>query len=263
MKCKICDSESVLIFSTKVLRKYTVSYFKCTSCGFVQTEKPYWLNESYENSINLSDTGLVLRNRRMTRIVTSLIFFFFDKKKKFIDYAGGYGLFTRMMRDVGFDFYWSDPYTKNELAKGFEMEKGERYHVATSFESFEHFDNPHDELKKIIEIADNIIISTELIPEPTPKVTEWWYYAPEHGQHIAFYSKKSFQILANQFGLYYYNLDNVHLLTKSKISFWGRLLFHFKYSKHVLYGISFIVGIFLKTKTFEDMAKLKINPITN
>ncbi len=40
----------------------------------------------------------------------------------FLDYAGGYGVFTRLMRDIGFDFYWHDPYTQNLFANGFEKD---------------------------------------------------------------------------------------------------------------------------------------------
>jgi len=257
MKCKICESQSDAAFTTAILKKYEVSYYECTQCGFVQTEQPYWLEEAYANPINVSDTGIVLRNQRLSQITTSLIFLFFNRKEKFVDYAGGYGLFTRMMRDIGFDFYWSDPYTQNLVARTFEMEAGKKYHLATSFESFEHFERPVLEVAKILEITDNIILSTELLPNPIPKVSDWWYYGTEHGQHISLYTKKAFIELARQFNLHYYSLDNVHLLTKAVLPIHGRLLFQFRYAKHVLYVLSFLIGVFIKSKTQEDMNKFK------
>jgi len=257
MNCKICNGEAKLLFTTTVLRKYEVGYYTCTACGFMQTDQPFWLEEAYQNPINLSDTGIIVRNQRLSRITTSIIFLFFDRKEKFIDYAGGYGLFTRMMRDIGLDFYWSDPYTKNILAKNFEIDEGKKYHIATSFESFEHFDNPIKELGKILLMADNIILSTELLPNPIPKVTDWWYYGVEHGQHIAIYTKKAFVKLAAQYNLHYYNADNIHLLTKYKMPLFGRLLFNFKYAKHFLYIASFFISPFLKSRTHEDMVSSK------
>jgi Methyltransferase domain len=255
--CKICSSQTRTVFSTKLLRKYEVSYYQCIQCGFLQTEKPYWLEEAYQNPINLSDTGIVLRNQRLARIVTSLIILFFNKKENFLDYAGGFGLFTRMMRDIGFDFYWSDPYTKNELARGFEIEEGRKYELITTFESFEHFENPTQELEKIIKISDTIILSTELLPNPVPRAADWWYYGTEHGQHIALYTKKAFAELTRPFGLHYYNIDDVHIITKKPMSNFGLLVLRIPYLKYVLYLASFFIIPFLHSKTIDDMNRYK------
>lgn len=62
MICKICAKQSNQIFKTKILNKYDISYFHCKHCGFLQTEEPYWLDEAYAESINMSDTGYMQRN---------------------------------------------------------------------------------------------------------------------------------------------------------------------------------------------------------
>lgn len=253
MNCKVCQVPSNKIFSAKVLCKYTVDYFQCPSCGFSQTEKPYWLNESYLSPINLSDTGVMYRSERMSKIVTTLLVFFFKKRALFLDYAGGLGVFTRQMRDIGFDFYWHDPYTKNELARGFEADLQKKYEAVTTFESFEHFENPLEEIEKILKLTDTIILTTDLISIPAPKQNDWWYYAPEHGQHISFYTQKAFNIIAVNFGLKYHNIQNVHILTKKKIGILGTVFLKFKYSKHILYLGFFIINPFIKTKTLDDM----------
>ncbi len=120
MTCKICGKENKFVFKAKILKKYEISYFHCENCGFLQTEEPYWLAESYKSPINISDTGYLSRNINLSKIVTTLLVSFFDYKKKFLDYAGGYGVFVRLMRDIGFDFYWYDKYTQNLFARGFE-----------------------------------------------------------------------------------------------------------------------------------------------
>lgn len=255
--CKICNNRAEKVFTTKILYKYDIDYFKCVNCDFVQTEKPYWLEEAYANPMNLTDTGIMLRNIRSSKIVTSIILFFFKKEYNFIDYAGGYGVFTRLMRDNGFNFYWNDPYTKNLLSRGFESNENTKYDVVTSFESFEHFEEPLLEIEKILSISKNIIFSTELVPNQLPDPEKWWYYGKEHGQHIALYSKKTMNFLAKKYGINYYNLDNLHFFCKKKLNFFGATFLKFKYAKHVLYMLSFPLQLILKSKTMSDMEALK------
>ena len=50
-------------------------------------------------------------------------YIFFNKNVAYLDVDGGYGMLTRLMRDYGFHFYWTDPYCQNILARGFEVEK--------------------------------------------------------------------------------------------------------------------------------------------
>lgn len=255
--CKICGKETHKVFNAKILYKYDVDYFQCSNCEFVQTEKEYWLEEAYQNSMNLTDTGIMHRNQRFSKITASIIILFFDKKLKFLDYAGGYGVFTRIMRDMGFDFYWNDPYTTNALARGFEQEEGIKYHAVTTFESFEHFVDPIKEVEKILELTDNIIFSTALTPKPLPQIDKWWYYGAEHGQHVALYSKKALDTLAKKFDMHYYNLDNMHIFSKKKINPLGALVLKFKYSKYLLYASYFLFYPFLKSRTADDMNSLK------
>lgn len=255
-QCKICTNTLKKIFNTRILNKYDVDYFQCENCDFIQTEKAYWLTEAYQNSMNYTDTGIMLRNDRSSKIVTSLIVLFFNKKNVFLDYAGGYGVFTRTMRDSGFDYYWDDPYTKNLLSLGFEAKPNMKFDMVTSFESFEHFDNPITEIEKILKFSKNIIFSTELIPNPIPEPNEWWYYAREHGQHIAFYSKKTFGYLANKYNINYYNIGNFHFFSERKLNRLSKLFIEFKFSKHILYGLSFVFGLFISSKTKSDMDDL-------
>lgn len=253
MKCKICQNETNEIFNAVVLYKYNVQYYQCKNCGFGQTEKPYWLEEAYVSPMNLSDTGVVFRSERLSKIVTSLICLFFNKKGTFLDYAGGLGVFTRQMRDIGFNFLWQDPYTKNELARGFEGDLESKYDIVTTFESFEHFENPIEEIEKILKLSDTIILTTDLISIPAPEHSKWWYYASEHGQHVAFHSKESFKLIAKKYNLHYHNMMNVHILTKKKIGFFGSIFLKFKFSKHLLYLGYFVFAPFLKSKSIEDM----------
>lgn len=248
--CKICEAKSVEVFKATILNKYSVRYYQCPACGFVETEKPYWLEEAYKRPINKTDVGILERNYQLRNIVATLLYFYFDIHKPMLDYAGGYGIYTRIMRDLGFDYYWSDPYTINLFAEGFEFTDKKKIEVITTFETFEHLENPVEEFSKIVSISKNIIATTQILPSPVPHPTEWWYYGLEHGQHISLYTKKSLEILAKKFGLQYYsNNINLHIFTTKEISHTAlKFLFRFQHR-----GIFRYVAKQLHSKTVSDM----------
>ena len=214
MKCKICGSDSELAFEAAVMGRYHGRFSRCRTCGFLQADNPDWLQEAYREPINLTDTGLVQRNLLLSRVTAAIIFYLFDRNGTFIDFGGGYGLFTRLMRDIGLNFYWLDPYAKNLLSKGFEYrpEKGQP-ELLTAFEVFEHLTDPLAEIEKMVLFSRNILFSTALLPRPMPRPDQWWYYGLEHGQHISFYSPETLSYLASRFGLAYVSAGMVHLLT--------------------------------------------------
>lgn len=219
MKCKICQSQASHFANARVLDKYDIDYFKCENCGFVQTQEPYWLSEAYTNAIASSDVGLVFRNLQFSKITTNIILSIFDHYSQFLDYGGGYGLFVRLMRDAGFDFYWYDKFCENIFAKPFAAvsEDGE-YELVTAFGVLEHFSNPLTEIQNILKFSKNIFFSTELLPENNPKPGEWWYYSLQDGQHISIYTVQSLAIVAEQLGLSFYsNGLNLHLITEKQI----------------------------------------------
>ncbi|MEG4092162.1 methyltransferase domain-containing protein [Microcoleus sp. Pol12B4] len=220
MKCKVCESDSYHFAQGKVMGKYDVDYFQCSNCGFVQTEEPYWLDEAYSQPIASSDVGLAYRNLSFSKITQNLLFNFFNHQAIFLDYGGGYGLFVRLMRDAGFDFYWLDKFCQNIFAQGFEIDAAtnNQFELVTAFEVFEHLVHPTYELEELLKKSRNILLSTELLPESNPKPNEWWYYVLHEGQHVSLYTAKSLSILAAKFNLNFYsNGSSLHLLTEKKL----------------------------------------------
>lgn len=216
LSCRICGAEAIPIFHAPVLAKHNVAYFECSRCRLVQTEHPYWLSEAYAQSINVEDTGVVLRNQLCAERCAPLLLSLFGPQGRFVDYAGGYGLFTRMMRDRGFNFYWHDAYTENLIARGFEYSPGDHVEAVTTFESFEHFVDPLAELQKLLALSDAVIFSTELAASPAPQPNEWWYYGLSHGQHIAFFRPETLQFLAEKTDAVCASNDsNMHCIIKS------------------------------------------------
>lgn len=220
-KCSICAGDVALCFKAEVLQKYIVGYFFCAKCGFLQTENPHWLDEAYGTAIVDADTGLVQRNLSNSRILICLLYFLFGKDGKYLDLAGGYGMLTRLMRDYGFDFYWSDKFAENILAKGFELETTTPPFTAiTAFEVLEHVYDPVAFLRVSLSEskARTIIFSTELFCGKPPAPEKWWYYSFQTGQHITFYQRRTLEYIAEKLSLFLYSNGGIHMLTDKKIN---------------------------------------------
>lgn len=203
-------------------------YFECPRCGYVQTEDPLWLNDAYASAINPSDTGIMVRNLANISLVLSTLTLMRERTGRVVDYAGGHGFLVRLLRDIGVDALWSDPHCENLVARGFEYSDGGQATLVTAFEAFEHFVNPVEEMKKMLSISSNVLLTTNLIPLPTPQPSDWWYYGLDHGQHIGFYRVHTLEFIAKKFNL---NLlsdrASTHLFSREKYSYhiW-RLLQH-------------------------------------
>lgn len=219
--CRVCEAAVSVLGHTTVRHKYPATFLVCDGCGFVFVEKADWLAEAYAEPINISDTGYVARNLYCQNRVRMFIELFLNSSGRFLDYGAGFGLFVRLMRDLGYDFRWSDRYCKNLFARGFEetLPLRDRYEAITAFEVFEHLTDPIEETEKLARATDCLIFTTEILPQSPPKLGDWWYYGLEHGQHISFYTRKTLEIIARRFG---FNLlsdgSGFHAMTRGVIS---------------------------------------------
>ena len=130
-----------------------------------------------------------------------------------------------MMRDRGYDFFHSDPFTNNLFARGFEDQPGTRYDLITAFEVFEHLGDPYTELAPTA--APPIgVFSTGILPEPAPAVGDWFYFGPEHGQHITLHTIESLRVLGERLGFQLAtNGYNLHLYHREPLRAPTRLIF--------------------------------------
>ncbi|MCM1038223.1 MAG: class I SAM-dependent methyltransferase [Ruminococcus sp.] len=221
MICPICADMGKKIFQGKIMHKYTISYYQCPVCGFVYTEEPYWLEEAYTDSITNIDTGMMQRTIDNVLTANAIVHNFFDTKASFLDYGGGYGIFTRMMRDLGYNWLWYDKYSDNYAARGFEYKRQEKIELITAFELFEHFDRPIEEITHLFTISRSVLFSTLIYDQDFAykDFEKWWYYVPETGQHIGFYSQRTLEYIARKFHVFYYKIsDGMHLFSEHKIN---------------------------------------------
>jgi hypothetical protein len=261
--CNICGETSSKIFRRRILDKYDVDYFQCSSCGFIQTEEPYWLKESYLSPINTEDTGIIKRNILLAKRTSAILFYLFGTKGCFLDYGGGYGLFVRIMRDRGFNFYWNDPFTENLFARGFEYDAThtQKIELITSFECFEHFMDPIREIEKMLSISSSILFSTETFSSGTPDPDNWKYYYFSHGQHISLFSLSSLRYIAKKHNMHFYtNGKSFHLLTHRSLN---NITFNILLKLSLL-GMYSLIALLMKSNTKTDsITAAQIKRMTN
>lgn len=197
MICPNCALNSVI----KIRKVYVTEEKKetflchCKNCDYLFLENPNWLDIAYKNKFH-GDTGYIYRNFNLVKksLVIFRIWKFITCKKfpKACDIGAGIGMYSRLMRDNGYDFYGSDQYSEMLLIRPFISDNSD-YSVKTSFEVVEHLPSLPDFLKKQVKEVDLFLFSTELRKVGYIPDNNWWYYSFQVGQHIGFHSKKSLQ----------------------------------------------------------------------
>ena len=43
--CRLCGGRAQKVMTGFILRKHQVNYYDCPECGYVQVEKPHWIQE--------------------------------------------------------------------------------------------------------------------------------------------------------------------------------------------------------------------------
>jgi hypothetical protein len=222
MECPICLEESRASRGGEVLGRYRAAYRSCRNCQFVWINDPHWLDEAYSEAIAALDTGILVRNRNVTRQLSALFARLLPADATYLDVGAGYGLLVRSMRDLGFDFYWSDEFAAPLLARGFE-DSGGGYDAVTAIEVLEHVTDPVRFLGHAVARASTgVAFTTELhTAESRDQAgfppTDWWYLAPESGQHISFFSHRTLEVIAERLDCYLLSSGALHMLTRERL----------------------------------------------
>lgn len=231
-KCPISGEPMQPVFSETVLEKYLVTYYYCEQSGILTTETPYWLDESYQSAIADTDTGILMRNIASTRFLERILYHLFKDSGKFLDVSGGYGVLTRLLRDIGFDCYTTDKYCQNIFAKAFEPPDEFKADALFAFEVLEHLENPLEFLEDIFQKYNckTFIFSTLTFSSIPSK--DWHYYSFETGQHITFYQPRTLDLLAKKLGCYYYKIGaDIHIISEHNLSKVSKFLLFDKYAR--------------------------------
>jgi len=200
--CPLCGASSTTDFgSGVVLGTRPVTYRRCERCGSVSLPSPDWLDEAYSSAINTLDVGLLERCVQLASVTTAVLTAERLRGGTFLDFAGGYGTLTRMMRDRGYDFRHVDPYCENLFAQGYDGDLDRRYDLVTAVEVLEHLADPVSELGPVAECTDLMLVTTQVLPVPAPAPGTWDYFAEDTGQHITFSTVAGLEALAGRLGM--------------------------------------------------------------
>jgi len=213
LMCRLCGGGLEYKFQLQILNNYMVSYYRCSTCFSLQTEEPYWLDEAYlgVNKRN-NDTGAVQRN--INNFVAAYCVSKIFKLKDIVDIGGGDGLLCRLLRDAELNCYVDDKYVQATYADGYTVPNFLNAELVLSFEVIEHFPSPSLNLSQLFSLAPQVVMLSTLVYEDQD--SGWWYLAPDGGQHIFFYSKKSFTLISKKYGYNFFCAGHYIFLTKSK-----------------------------------------------
>ena len=195
--CRLCNGALARRFGRRVLNKHDVAYYQCQQCGSLQSEPPYWLDEAYrENNLSNLDTGAAQRNLQNLAACWSIAKLL--GLRNVLDCGGGDGLLCRLLRDYELNCFVRDRYARPTYAQGFQTPDFAVPELVVAFEVLEHYPHPDSDLEELFGQRPKAVIATTGIYKNQNE--DWWYLAPESGQHVFFYSRLALEQVARKFG---------------------------------------------------------------
>jgi hypothetical protein len=199
--CRLCGARADFRNRMRLLGRYDVRYYVCSECGSLETEEPYWLDDAYGATGIGDDVGAGQRTIDLVLKTSALLHHLkIPGHAECIDFGGGIGLFTRLMRDRGFNFASYDRYAQPFFSDRHSLSSmaGRSPAVVTAFEVLEHFPNPAQDLEQLFGGHPALVIATtELF---TGQDESWFYLGDGTGQHVFFYSPRAIAGIARRFG---------------------------------------------------------------
>ena len=223
-QCPLCGLSAACLFSFPVLERLEAELGECRSCGFIFVVDPHWLEGSFSSHLNRLDVGSVDRTLLVAQFVRGLLGASPHRRGwTLLDFGGGDGLLTRLLRDVGVDCRWEDPYCEPVYAVGPPHGAVDHFDLTVMSEVALHLTDPVGTFADLVSHSDRVLFTATVPPKPIPP--DWWYLMPSTGQHVAFYPTTAIAGLAGQLGVHWCSDGKFfHLLSRTPIERSTRLL---------------------------------------
>jgi len=191
-----------------------VYYAACHRCGFCYApELMGWSPEDFAKKIYNAEYVLVdpdYIDARPRAVASTLLSMFegLPSSVRHLDYGGGSGLLSQILREANWDSMSYDPFVDKSVC----LEDLGKFNFITAFEVFEHVPDVRGfmiNLTNLLSCGGVILFSTLLSDGNIRKGQRlsWWYASPRNG-HISLFSKESLSILANDHGLNFISLSH-------------------------------------------------------
>lgn len=213
--CPVCDASSGLLdvvdFSKSCeelngkflpLSGMPIYYARCDSCGFTFSPTMYsWSIDEFsqfvynEGYVEIDPDYVTFRPNGNASMLTSLVKSV-PPGFRHLDYGGGEGLLSEMMRDQGWDSQSYDPFVDGPLVAS----NYGTFDLVTAFEVFEHVPDVNRLMTDLVDLMKRpgiVLFSTILSDGEIHKNQrlQWWYAAPRNG-HISLFTRTSLERLA-------------------------------------------------------------------
>lgn len=217
INCKVCNNNELVKLEGKRLR---APYYHCKRCDliFVSSEALIYGEEERErysrHNNSLENEGYV---NMFKRFIESALLPFRAQLTNALDYGSGPGpVLAHLLDELGLEVEHYDPYFSPE-----KVYQGKKYSLITSTEVFEHFKEPAKELELLtglLKPGGLLAIMTHFHLGDYERFKKWWYIIDN--THCTFYSRKSFDFIAERQGLkvVYCNDKNIIVLKKMESS---------------------------------------------
>ena len=212
------------------LSGHPICYFLCSNCGFCFAPEIYqWSIKEFELKIYNEqyievDPDYIDVRPRNNSITLVNMFAAHKSAIRHLDYGGGSGLLSQLLRQQDFDSTSFDPFFDSSVS----LETLGKFNLITAFEVFEHVPDVNQLKRNLAQLLtnDGVLLFSTMVSDDQikyPGRLTWWYASPRNG-HISLYSQKSLSILASQENLHFGSFSAGSHAFWRKVPTWARHL---------------------------------------
>ena len=208
-QCKLCGSDTEIVMEEPI-------YYHCPNCDFIFIDDEFIIDYEEEKGVydqhenSLENEGYVnMFKDFIARAITPHK----EDIRTALEFGSGPGpVLAHLLKEEGvkiIDIY--DPYFAPE-----KIFHGKKYDLITSTEVFEHFSDPYKEIEMLKKHLDQngimaIMTLFHNYGSDDFDFSDWWYIRDK--THISFYSPRTFEWIADHFGLELIYHDEKRIVT--------------------------------------------------